>query len=600
MTKKAGFAVAALIVIVLGLGIRWAKKKFTVDLPQYPATVNTVWLDQNWTTKQRDWFHHADQGTQTFGIPYEWFLALEQPQISLSAPGLVSDPTYLDRYGFIPSDTGSGKSDLPVGFAHGSPMHEADGAPWLNPQTNAGLTSLGLTCAACHTGRLTYQDTTLLIDGGPALLNLDEFQDGVALSLLYTRYVPFRFDRFADRVLGPGANREAKSQLSRQLDQVVSQVKNIAGLEDKVKKQSILEGYTRLDALNRIGNTVFAVDLNAPANFVGFSAPVHFPRIWNSSWFTWVQYNGSIEQPMIRNAGEALGVLAHVSLTGSKNDLYSSTVQVNTVYEIEQLLAGSPAPDAQSGFHGLVSPKWPAQILPPINAGLAAKGAGLYKQHCQGCHMAPVTDAAFWTSGQWSPANSAGERYLDLLQIPTSHIGTDPAEAADMANRRVATPPELGITTNEFGPALGQVVQSTVDRWYSSQQPPISAAMQEQMNGNRPNKLQTPLSYKVRPLNGIWATPPYLHNASVPNLYALLSPVEERPKQFYLGSREYDPVNVGYRVDEFPGGFLFDTTIRGNSNSGHEFANSPGKPGVIGPQLSPEERRALIEYLKTL
>jgi hypothetical protein len=601
MTKKVGFAVGALVVLLLLFaGLKYAKENFTVELPQYSATANTVWLDQNWNAKQRDWFHHADQGTQTFGIPYEWFIALEQPQLSLDAPGLLSDSVYLDRYGFIPSNADSGESGLPVGFAHGGPFNNTDGDPWVNPQTHADQTSMGLTCAACHTGRLTYQNTTLLIDGGPALTNLDEFQTGVALSLLYTRYVPFRFSRFADRVLGPGASSEAKSALSKQLDQVVAQVKSIAGLEKSVKQQSIQEGYTRLDALNRIGNTVFAVDLKDPSNFVGYSAPVHYPRIWNASWFTWVQYNGSIMQPMTRNAGEALGVLAHVNLVPGKDPLYSSSVQVSALSDIEELLAGTPQPQTGTAFHGLTSPKWPDKVLPPINSELAAKGAGLYKELCQGCHMAPITDAEFWSSPQWLPPNAAGERYLDLHQIETSRIGTDPTQAADMANRRVTTPPSLGVAPTEFGPALGKVVENTVNYWYDHQQPPTAPAMREQMNGRRPNDLQTPLSYKVRPLNGIWATPPYLHNASVPTLYALLSPVEERPAKFYLGNREYDPVNVGYRIDEFPGGFVFDTTIKGNSNAGHEFSNSAGKPGVIGRQLSPDERRALIEYLKTL
>ncbi len=111
MIRKAGFSVAAVAVVLLGVGIfKWAKEKFTVDLPQYPQAANTVLLDQNWTAKQRDWFHHADQGTQTFGIPYEWFIALEQPQLSFAAPGLLSDPVYLDRFGFIPSDANSGQA----------------------------------------------------------------------------------------------------------------------------------------------------------------------------------------------------------------------------------------------------------------------------------------------------------------------------------------------------------------------------------------------------------------------------------------------------------------------------------------------------------
>ncbi len=344
---------------------------------------------------------------------------------------------------------------------------------------------------------------------------------------------------------------------------------------------------------------MFAVDLGSPANFVAYTAPVHFPRIWNSSWFEWVQYNGSIEQPMTRNAGEALGVRAAVNLTGPEDQLYASSVQVQTLFDIEQLLAGKP-PDVHTGFTGLNAPKWPANILPPINTDLAAKGAALYKEICQGCHMAPVTDPEFWASAEWKSATPGGERHLDLEQIPITHIGTDPAEATDMKNRHVAIPPGLGITSDEFGPALGQLVEFTVNHWYDAQQPLIAAAVRKQMNGNRPSAVRALLSYKVRPLNGVWATPPYLHNGSVPNVYALLSPVAERPKTFYLGNREYDPVNLGYLTDGFSGGFEFDTSVRGNSNSGHEFSDDRTKEGVIGRALSPDERRALIEYLKTL
>jgi hypothetical protein len=183
--------------------------------------------------------------------------------------------------------------------------------------------------------------------------------------------------------------------------------------------------------------------------------------------------------------------------------------------------------------------------------------------------------------------------------IPISHIGTDPAQAEDMKARKVLLPAALGINSNEFGPALGQLVEKAVKHWYDNQTPPASQALRDEMNGHRNNGIQAPLAYKVRPLNGIWATPPYLHNGSVPNLYALLSPVAERPKTFYLGHRDYDPVNVGYRHDELAGGFEFDTSIRGNHNTGHEFSNEK-RSGVIGRLLGPDERRALIEYLKTL
>jgi processive rubber oxygenase RoxA-like protein len=583
-----------IVAILAGVAGKWAHDNFTVQVPDYAPAGKVVWLEQNWTAEQRDWFYHTEQGTQTFGISYEWFIALEQPALSLGKPGLLSDPQYLDRYGFIPSETKNGGVVLPIGFATGPKLAD------VNPRTNAPMTALGLTCAACHTGRFTYQGTAVLVDGAPALTNLSKFQKAMALSLLYTAYVPTRFDRFSERVLGADADSTAKSALHKQFDNVVTEVKTIAKLEKNNEHKTVEEGFTRLDALNHIGNIVFSVDLNnEPANYVGYTAPVHFPRIWNASWFEWVQYNGSIAQPMARNAGEALGVGAKLNLTDASKPLYSSSVDLKELFAMEQQLAGTPPPDA-TGFHGLVSPKWPDNLLPPINKDLAAKGAGLYKEICQGCHLPPVSEPEFWNSDRWSAKNAAGERYLDLKMLDIQNIGTDPAQAQDMASRRVTTPASMGIASQEYGAALAAVVENTAKQWYASQQPPVSDDVQQKMNGYRPVGVRAPLQYKVRPLNGIWATPPYLHNGSVPNLYALLSPVEERPKKFYLGNREYDPVNVGYRTDELDGGFEMDTTIRGNYNTGHEFSDTSKKAGVIGRGLNPEERKALIEYLKSL
>jgi mono/diheme cytochrome c family protein len=603
MRKTVVLSVLALGLILLG--VRYLLDSFTVELPKYQPIVNGVWLDQNWTAQQRNWFHRADQGTQTFGIPYEWFIALEQPSLSLSAPALFSDATYLDRYGFIPSTADNDKPGLPIGFAHGGPLHEADGLPLRNPQTNAPMTSLGLTCAACHTGRFTYQKTSVFIDGGPALTNVQKFQKAVGLSIIYTRRVPGRFARFAERVLGPTASEDAKAKLRKQFDDVYTQVMMVHDLENAVENRTVDEGYTRLDALSRIGNTVFALDLDHHENFVAYSAPVHFPRIWNASWFEWVQYNGSIQQPMTRNAGEALGVRATVNFPVAKDQIPTSSVEVDTIFQIEQLLAGEQPPDAEHGFNGLNSPIWPDKILPPIKTDLAAKGAALYKDHCKKCHLPATDDPEFWTVPQWTPANAAGERYLNLNMIDIAHVGTDPAQAEDMKNRTVAIPTSLGITnssgqvvtSDDFGSALSQLVTAVVNRWYDAHN--ISPALRDKMNGFRPDGVRAPLQYKARPLNGIWAAPPYLHNGSVPNLYALLSPVAERPKLFYLGNREYDPVNVGYHSEKFPNGFRFDTSVRGNSNSGHEFNSGSGQ-GIIGPLLTPDERSALIEYLKAL
>jgi hypothetical protein len=115
---------ASIIAVLIAGGVAFGAKslldKFSVSLPIYPRTERTVWLDRNWSSKEQDWLHHADQGTLTFGIPYEWFIALEQPVLSIGTPGLLSDPSYLDRYGFIPGSTESSGHELPGGFARGN------------------------------------------------------------------------------------------------------------------------------------------------------------------------------------------------------------------------------------------------------------------------------------------------------------------------------------------------------------------------------------------------------------------------------------------------------------------------------------------------
>lgn len=98
--------------------------------------------------------------------------------------------------------------------------------------------------------------------------------------------------------------------------------------------------------------------------------------------------------------------------------------------------------------------------------------------------------------------------------------------------------------------------------------------------------------YANQPLDGIWARAPYLHNGSVPTLRDLLEAPEQRPRTFYRGYDVYDQERVGFVSDvgEEDGVHFtfFDTTLPGNGNGGH----------VYGIDLQPEEKDALVEYLK--
>jgi hypothetical protein len=108
---------------------------------------------------------------------------------------------------------------------------------------------------------------------------------------------------------------------------------------------------------------------------------------------------------------------------------------------------------------------------------------------------------------------------------------------------------------------------------------------------NRPPTDPNGAAYESRALRGIWATAPYLHNGSVPNLWELLKPANQRTITFLAGNRVYDPRNVGFMTDQSPfknAAFVVNPT-NGNGNGGHEY----------GTNLSENERWAIIEYLKT-
>jgi cytochrome c2 len=120
----------------------------------------------------------------------------------------------------------------------------------------------------------------------------------------------------------------------------------------------------------------------------------------------------------------------------------------------------------------------------------------------------------------------------------------------------------------------------------------------------KPIQLNLNHGYQAPPLDGVWATAPYFHNASVPTVYDVLNSAA-RPKihtrSYQTGKEEYDPVKLGWKVtvlekpaDASLSGYerrrIYDTGIPGQSNSGHTF----------GDKLSEAERMAVIEYLKTL
>jgi hypothetical protein len=589
--KRIGIGAVLVVLILVVCAYAYLQQpQFHVYVPEYQNPPEQFMrAEQGWTDDQRLHFHHTAQGTRL--VPYDWFMALEQPCWSLFQCELFTSKTYLARFGFLTSETDSklNPDGLPIGFARQEDFYD--------PVTKTTYPVVGLTCAACHTGELHYGKYAVQVDGAPAMIEVTEFQKALGLSMGFTKLIPFRYGRFEKRVLGPNASEEQKTALKKRfekfLDDAQFELKNTkpgSGVYDNEA------GFDRTDALTRIGNQVFAVDMKNAANFGPANAPVRFPQVWDASWFTWVQYNSSISDPLVRNVGESLGVRATVKLYGADAPDFANSVSIEGLKELEGLLSG-PAP-----YQGLRPPNWPS-VFPALDEKKVARGAELYRSNCQSCHLPPAEDLeadlsktqpVYW----WE--NSQKKRFLAVKDVKASFVGTDPHEATDFISRTADTG-NLGKGRVSAGVGLELVTDGILNKFFDKRQ--LTPAQQIEWRGNRdPHDaaVRSEAIYKARPLTGIWAVSPYLHNGSVPNLYALLSPQSERPDKFWTGSKEFDPVKVGRDTSEFEGASLYDATKPGNSNRGHEFKDGPKGNGVVGPSFSPGDRFAIIEYLKSL
>ena len=553
----------------------------SLDVPRIERPSADVWLPQNWTEDQRRRYYHMAQGSEL--LPYAWFLALEQPRFTIKGAPLFRDDAYLLGFGFISDSAYQQNPDaLPVGFARDD--------RFVDPYTGQRNVVLGITCAACHTGELFFGDKAIRIDAGPSLIDLQKFTEALGLAVTWTYYDPLRYRRFAHRVLGPNSSHADKVLLRQALKYYLDT--SFTEFKANLHLFPTPEGYGRTDALARIGNFVFGTELNNRKNLVVGDGPVNYPPIWDASWMDWVQYNGSIQQPMGRNVGEALGVRSRINLLGYPGMQLQNTIRVENLHEIETLLGG----DAPG--NGVWSPKWPENIFGKIDADKAARGEKLYNELCLHCHQPPMLSDEGRKSQHWTNnTNTAGRQFFKVTMIPLAEIGTDPKEAQNFYNRTADSGP-LGKGIISARDGLKYITQKVIDQAYADLK--LSPEQKNEWNGYRDNELLAPLAYKARPHNGIWATPPYLHNGSVPNLFALLSPVSERPKVFYLGNKQYDPVKLGLNTDPLEGATEFRTDLPGNSNAGHEFNDGAKGNGVIGRKLSEEERMQIIEYLKTL
>jgi hypothetical protein len=563
---------------VLGTIASLSSSLFCVCLPGLlllePAAAQSsgapvVYLDQGWSQAEREMYYQISQGSSV--ISYDIFLNLEVA----GSQELYRSDANSDRYGLIPqaANPRTNPDALPIGLSK-----------TIVTQGRWKGETIGLTCAACHNAQLNYKGTRLRIDGGVAntfdmMAYVNALDDAMQATLTDTA----KFDRLATRLGASGAN--TKTELRKRFE---SEATRVHQYRTRTLVTPTQWGPARIDAIASIVNRLTTDQPNIPENWVSPFAPTKPPFLWNAPQGSWTQWRGTQQDPIQRNLTETMGVFMPMDLLSHtpEEGLFDSNAAILNLQKIENTL------------QRLAPPKWPEEVLGKIDRTKALQGKGLFMTHCASCHNAwPYT---------WTEPNSFGKRFVEVGLVPQKYVGTDRAQF-EILRPFVMThqlsgqlpPPYEGKDVVPTGVLYETLQKRILARALEPLK--LSEAQAADLHGFRTFPLPPPPreTYKAAPRDGVWATPPFMHNGSVPNLYEMLIPAKERTKKFYVG-REFDPVKVGVDTSGNSGTFLLDTALPGNSNSGHSFENGPRGNGIIGPLLTEKERWAIVEYLKSI
>ncbi|HYH97936.1 di-heme-cytochrome C peroxidase [Hyalangium sp.] len=534
---------------------------------------DVIELEQGWTDDTQQAFYNTPQGAEI--LPYSWILALEQKDSEKA----FLDPANIERFRYLPrKKTDSNPDGLPVGWTKGS---DATGKVWL-----------GLTCAACHTGQVEYtnpqtqQKIGIRVDGAPTLADFNTMNLELVAAMKATLTDEAKFDRFAKAVMKDGDSPNARSGLRGDLQAQTAML----NARNEINKAHIEYGFARIDAIGFIFNQTMSTLPGIPENAKPSDAPASYPFLWGTDQSDVVQWTGfaansSGAGTLVRNGGEVIGVYGKVALTEATE--YESSFMIDNLGKLENWV------------RELNSPAWPELVFPAIDRAKAAQGEKLYADACAQCHQVIARDVAIKTA------------YVAAI-TPVEELGTDPTELANMNERKykagiyngkkvgsIAGPVIGGPQNNGLTTGLNPLVNAVVGSLLKHKLEAVKAFADEYATRTSSAPTSAP-GYKGRPLNGIWATAPYLHNGSVPNLYELLLPAAQRSKTFTLGSRAYDPVRVGYALDQPKAAedytpFTFDVSPKGNWNTGHEYLMTQE-----GVPFTEEQRWQIVEYMKTL
>lgn len=594
-----------------------------------------VLLAQNWNCRERQEFWFTDQGSQI--IPYVWFLHLEQA----GSTAKFSDPANMDRYRYLPQNpTALNPDALPIGFTKGN-------AKANKAYGKISQDWLGLTCAACHTGQVEFNGAKYLIDGAPTMGDFETLFHDLVEAMKATLDDETKFERFAAAVIADSQARNNGGASDR--DQLRGQLRSMTTIRDDWNERNrgaSPYGHARLDAIGAIFNAVVATGLGEPGNVTLADAPVSYPFIWDTPQHDKVQWNGSVTNAgpgaLGRNVGEVLGVFGTLRLNTHRLSRtgHASSVNVASLAKLEALM------------WQLQSPQWSDTGLPEIDQAKAITGRGVFEEFCDSCHrdidradpdrrikarMIPVfnpnnpnnpnalgTDITMAENflTKTARARRLTRRFTRYWGVLSKFKRFERRDQDHALNAKILGYAVIGTITRVFfdnpedtikaikvgqPPAIVKILEKA-ERHLAGMDDKGDKARIRKYLKEMGREIEEPEldptrqvcfpkgvlpCYKARPLNGIWATAPYLHNGSVRTMRQLLLPADQRDPSFNVGTREFDPVDMGFRNN---GAFTLDTSLPGNSNAGHD-GPIYGNDALAS---DPARMDALLEYLKTL
>lgn len=568
--------------------------------PNDPSPYNGLQIS-NYTNglsnAERNQYYYMDEGIQY--LPVDVILSLDRPLDT--GFGLYDERFFAhpERLGLYPNLLNN--SSLPIGITASQDPEYAR--------------QFGINCSTCHTSMITYQGRAILVDGNSGLFAIDRLIKEMIFSVAATMVSPTEFDKFYSRYqalnniveseqdkkdyqdflksdnytqLQTSVNTHVKKyhpDMTEKLQKVVSSVVKNTTLtsgayptKDELSSRLKMFGYLAKRLLFFYEQTKYASSPNGSTvsdsglgrsnpwsvvknmladHLEGKSTsdfpqvvggPINTPSIWRfdrSERIFWMGVTNSMEE---RNLAQGVSLI-----TDFNWDTYETTISVRKLRQISAYAKK------------ITPPVWPSAILGSIDQGKAALGKVLFKKNCLNCHADALTNVTA----------SFKYNYMD--------VGTDP----NYYNGQVESFYGKDLFKDELAPWLKKVKAGAYTRekvsnpnLFEYNRLPV---IWEAPAGNKP---------AARPLYGIWASAPYLHNGSVSSIKELLNKPADRKKSFYVGSTEFDPVDLGFKDEELYFSYLLQVdcaTCTGNSNQGHDF----------GTNLTEDQKYQLIEFLKS-